>query len=101
MVERIDHPIHSTVDEKRILLCGRVIKKGPGFLVPNNQMTFNDIDSLIAGTDSVKPMFVPMDVEEGDFIYYHKDGGEDIFLDGRHYVVVQYTSVRLFVRKEG
>jgi len=106
LVERIDHAIQSAggialpINDKRMLLCGRVVKKGPGFLVPNNQMAINDVETILAGTDSLRPMFVPLDVEEGDFVYYHKDGGEDIFLEGKHYVVVSYSSVRLFVRDD-
>ena len=68
--------------------------------MPNNQQTINDIESIVAGTDSVRPMFVPLDVDEGDLVYYHRDGVYDIFLEGKRYNVVPYPSVRLFMRKD-
>jgi hypothetical protein len=54
------------VPEDKSLRCGRVIRKGPGFLMPNNQNLANEVDSLISGSEgTVKALFVPLDIDEG------------------------------------
>lgn len=77
---------------------GRIVKKGPGFLVPNSQAIVSEMDSLISGSDTVKPLFVPMDVEEGDHVYYQKDAGDPIILDGKDYLIIPYMAIRLFIK---
>jgi hypothetical protein len=77
-----------------------VINKGPGFLLPFPKEHGDDVTALISGTQSC-PIYLPLDVEKEDVVYFPKNSMEPIKLDGRQYYVVPYPAIKVFVREEG
>ena len=82
---------------EQTLVCGRVIQTGPGFLLPVVTDDSNDINSIISGKTE-KPNYIPLDVMEGDTVYYHKNTGDDIYLNGKNYSIIAYPAIKLFLR---
>lgn len=80
---------------------GRVVKKGPGFLVPfpAENAQFEDIAAIIGETKD-KAKFIPLDIEVNDIVYFVKEAGESVFINQRQYVIVPYIAIKLFIRKE-
>lgn len=93
--------IPDTHKEEQDLICGKVIRTGPGFLIP--QTAEHDVSTVLGESSSlqVKAQFIPLDVKEGDMVYYNKGAGEEIMLNGKIYVILPYPMIKLFIRSEG
>jgi chaperonin GroES len=89
--------IPETAERKEKLACGKVVQKGPGFLIPNVIGQESDLD-VVLERETVKHKFIPLDVQERDIVYYNKEAGEEIRLNGKDYVIVPYPAIRLFIR---
>ena len=86
---------------KSDLLLGRVVQKGPGFLIPATEKAEkDDLHAILNGKSEERPIFIPLDLQEGDVVYFPKEVGDEIFLDGKSYKVVPYPAMRLFIREE-
>ena len=81
------------------LVRGVVVNKGPGFLLPFPKEHNDDVTALISGTQS-SPIYLPLDVEKEDVVYFPKSAMEPVMLDGVQYYVVPYPAVKVFVRDE-
>jgi len=80
------------------LVVGTVIQKGPGFLIPS-QKQGNDIESILEGDGQMKMSFIPLDIEEGDKVYFKRHAADNIMLNGKDYLVIPYTAIKVFIRK--
>jgi co-chaperonin GroES (HSP10) len=76
---------------------GKVIDKGPGFLTPHASTVDSEVDRLIKGEESI-PQYIPLDIENGDKVYYEKSHAEDIFLEGKRYIIIPYVAIKLYIR---
>jgi len=89
----------TTTKTETDLVQGIVINKGPGFLLPFPKEHHDDVTALISGTQS-SPVYLPLDVEKEDVVYFPKSSMEPIMLDGTQYYVVPYPAIKVFVREE-
>lgn len=106
LIEKIDKEMKSKSglvmpESKDNLVCGRVVQIGPGFLLPQitNDPAMDDLANIL-GESNTKPKFIPLDIKENDVVYYHKDAGEEIYLNGKLYVILPYVAIKLFTRDD-
>lgn len=85
-----------TVKDNVTLARGSVIAKGPGFLLPS-YMENDEMASLLEQQDAVKVRYIPLDVNEGDTVYFNKDAADAVLLDGKQYLILPYGQIRLVV----
>ena len=81
------------------LVRGVVINKGPGFLLPFPKNHEDDLSTLL-NESHTSPIYLPLDVENGDVVYFPKGSMEPIMLDGEQLGVVPYPSIKVYMRDE-
>jgi len=81
------------------LVRGTVKNKGPGFLLPFPKNHEDDVAVLLNETRN-SPIYLPLDVEIGDTVYFPKGSMEPIILDGKQYHIVSYPAIKVFTRDE-
>jgi co-chaperonin GroES (HSP10) len=83
-------------DETR-LARGTVKNKGPGFLLPFPKQS-DDVTALLENQPS--PMYLPLDIEIGDTVYFNKSAAETVMLEGQLFHVVPYPEIKLYTRRQ-
>ena len=66
------------------LVRGVVINKGPGFLLPFPRTQEDDLSALL-NQSNTSPIYLPLDVEKEDIVYFPKGSTEPIMLDGEQF----------------
>ena len=80
------------------IACGKVVQKGPGFLLPFPfESEQDEITALVEGR-KVQAKFIPLDIEEGDIVYYTKEAADEVFLENKHYIIIPYLAIKLYLR---
>ena len=89
----------SCAKKHNTLKCGKVIKTGPGFLIPSHVDNDNDLGSInLYGKNKMKAQFIPLDIHEGDIIYYDNGVSKQLMLNGKIYMIVSYNNINVFIR---
>lgn len=84
------------VQERQKVLCGYVIKVGPGYPIP----AVSDYDeSWQKRKDSLK--YFPLQAQVGDLAVYLQDSGTEIEFSNEKYVIVPFQAILLLLRDEG
>jgi co-chaperonin GroES (HSP10) len=84
--------------EESRLMRGLVKAKGPGFLLPFPRQS-DDLAALIESQPA--PMYLPLEVEIGDVVYFSKGSLETVMLDGQAYHLISYPSIKMYTRDPG
>lgn len=88
----------SVKDDVKKLSKGKVVGKGKGFVLPTPvepdemKILTGDIDK-----DSVSVKYVPLEVSEGDTVYFNMESAEEVMLDGNIYYVLNFHAIKLAV----
>lgn len=85
-----------TVREKEKVQGGRVVKKGPGYPIPDSSGQGDD-----AWTEKKSALkYMPLEAAEGDYAIFLRNEAIEIEFEGRKYVIVPYSSILALVRTE-
>lgn len=83
------------VQEKEKIQSGYVVKTGPGYAMPNP--VYED-EPWSEKKDPIK--YIPLQVEEGDYVIFMKSQGIEVEFEEETYVIVPHAAILLIVRNE-
>ena len=84
-----------SVQEKEKIQSGFVVKAGPGYAIPNPSY---DDEPWSTSKETIK--YIPLQVEEGDYVIFMKSQGIEVEFEDRNYVIVPHAAILLIVRSE-
>lgn len=84
-----------SVQEREKIQSGYVVKTGPGYAVPNPGY---DDEPWSEKKDAIK--YIPLQVEEGDYVIFMKAQGIEVEFEERKYIIVPHAAILLIVRNE-
>lgn len=87
----------ATVTEKEKVGTGRVIRVGPGHLMPNPDYT--EGDPVTQPAESVR--YLPLQAQSGDFAFYLRKESIEINYQEKTYIIVPHSAILALVRSEG
>lgn len=82
-----------TVKEKEKVQGGKIVKKGPGYPVP-------DVSSMEPWAEKKGIKYFPLEAQEGDYAIYLRNDAIEIEFEGKKYVIVPHASILALVRTE-
>ena len=83
----------ATVKEKEEIQSGYIIKTGPGYPIPSQ-----DIEESWKGTSETK--YIGMQAQEGDLAIFLKSRAYDIEFENEKYLIVSHGAILLLIRDE-
>ena len=83
-----------TVQEKEEIQSGYIIKTGPGYPIPSQ-----DIDESWKESSS-EPKYMGMQAEEGDLAIFLKSRAYDIEFEDVSYLIVPHSAILLLIRDD-
>ncbi len=87
----------ATVTEKEKVGTGRVVRVGPGHLMPNPDYTEGDPVAIPA--ESVR--YLPLQAQTGDFAFYLRKESIEIKYQEKTYIIVPHNAILALVRSDG
>lgn len=84
----------ATVQEKEEIQSGYVIKTGPGYPIPSQ-----DLDELWK-EDAGETRYIGMQAKEGDLAIFLKDRAHEIEFENEKYLIVPHSAILLLIRDE-
>ncbi len=81
-----------TVREKEKVQGGKIMKKGPGYPIPDAS------EEPWREKKSVK--YMPIEAQEGDYAIFLRNEAVEIEFEGKKYVIVPYSSILALLRTE-
>ncbi len=83
-----------TVKEKEEIQSGYVVKTGPGYPIPSNEMD----ESWKENVDETR--YIGMQAREGDLAIFLKSSAHEIEFENEKYLIVPHGSILLLIRDE-
>ncbi|HKL18048.1 MAG TPA: co-chaperone GroES family protein [Halalkalibaculum sp.] len=83
-----------TVKEKEEIQSGYVIKTGPGYPIPSNELD----ESWKENVDETR--YIGMQAKEGDLAIFLKSSSHEIEFENEKYLIVPHGSILLLIRDE-
>lgn len=83
----------ATVKEKEEIQSGYILKKGPGYPIPNN-----DIEEAWKGNEDTK--YLGLQAEEGDLAIFLQSRAFEIEFENEKYLIVPHSAILLLIRDE-
>ena len=84
------------IESKEKVQGGYVVKTGPGYLIPDP----GGLSDEPWGDKRHEPKYLPLQVEEGDYVLFLRKAAIDIDFEGEKYVLLPYSSILLIVRED-
>lgn len=84
----------ATVKEKEDIHSGYVIKAGPGYPIPSNEIDESWKE------DTSETRYIGMQAEEGDLAIFLKDQAHEIEFENEKYLICPHGAVLLLIRDE-
>jgi chaperonin GroES len=81
-----------TVKEKEKVQGGRVVKKGPGYPIPE--------PGGVEPWAKAPSKYFPLEAQEGDYAIFLRNEAIEIEFEGTKYVIVPHSSILALVRTE-
>jgi len=85
-----------SVREKEKVATGRVVKVGPGYVIPNPN--FTDDEPWSAPKDPMR--YIPLQTREGDYAMFLREQAIEIEFEEQKYLIVPQSAVLMLVRDE-
>ena len=85
------------IEEKQKVQSGFVIKIGPGYPLPE---PFDNSDEPWGKSERKDTRYLPLQVEEGDFILFLRKSAIEIEFEKRKYLIVPQSAILLIVRED-
>lgn len=74
---------------------GYVVKAGPGYLMPSP----DTLSQESWDEHQAEPKFIPLQVDEGDYVLYLRKAAIEINFEGEKYLIVPYSAILIIVRE--
>lgn len=84
------------VQEREKIQSGYVVKTGPGYALPNPE--YSDEEPWARKGAPVR--YIPLQVEEGDYVLFMKNQGIEVEFEQQKYLIVPHAAILLIVRNE-
>jgi len=85
------------IEEKQKVQSGFVIKTGPGYALPD---PIDSSDEPWDKNERKDTRYLPLQVEEGDFILFLRKSAIEIEFEKKKYLIVPQSSILLIVRDD-
>ena len=85
------------IEEKQKIQSGVVIKTGPGYPLPDPS---DSGDEPWDDRNRKDPKYLPLQVEEGDFILFLRKSAIEIEFEKKNYLIVPQSAILLIVRND-
>lgn len=85
-----------SVREKEKVATGRVVKVGPGYVIPNPN--FTEDEPWAAPKDPMR--YIPLQTREGDYAIFLREQGIEVEFEEKKYLIVPQSAVLMLVRDE-
>lgn len=83
----------ATVKEKEEIQSGYILKTGPGYPIPSN-----DIEEAWKGNEDTR--YLGLQANEGDLAIFLKSRSHEIEFENEKYLIVPHTAILLLIRDE-
>lgn len=83
----------ATVKEKEEIHSGYVVKTGPGYPIPSNE-----VDEVWKETSGTK--YIGMQAQEGDLAIFLKSKAHEIEFENEKYLICPHAAILLLIRDE-
>ena len=84
------------IEEKEKVQSGFVFKTGPGYPLPDP----SDISEEPWSQSKKDARYVPLQVEEGDYVIFLRKSGIEIEFEGKTYLILPQSAILLIVRDD-
>ena len=85
-----------SVREKEKVATGRVVKVGPGYVIPNPN--FTDDEPWSTPKDPMR--YIPLQTREGDYAMFLREQAIEVEFEEKKYLIVPQSAVLMLVRDE-
>lgn len=85
-----------SVREKDKVATGRVVKVGPGYVIPNPN--FTDDEPWSTPQDPMR--YIPLQTREGDYAMFLREQAIEVEFEEKKYLIVPQSAVLMLVRDE-
>lgn len=86
----------ATVAEKEKIQSGRVVKVGPGYVIPNPDYSS---EPWASQKDAVR--YLPLQAKAGDHAFFLRSEGIEIQFEEEDYIIVPHSAIVALVRHHG
>ncbi len=86
-----------TVKEKDKIMCGRIVKVGPGYPV-NDPSVILEEPWKQRNTEAIK--YIPLQAQEGDYAFFLKDASLEIEFEEKKYLIVPHSALVALIRTQ-
>lgn len=84
----------ATVVERERVGIGRVVKVGPGYLMPNPE--YSESEPWASPKEAVR--YLPLQAQPGDYAFFLKKDAIELAYANRNYVIVPHSALLALVR---
>lgn len=84
----------ATVKEKEEIQSGYVVKTGPGYPIPSNELDEPWKE------DTSKTQYIGMQAQKGDLAIFLKSQSHEIEFENEKYIITPHSSILLLIRDE-
>lgn len=84
----------ATVAEKEKIHSGRVVKIGPGYVIPNPEFSG---EPWAAQKEAVR--YLPLQAQTGDHAFFLRKEGLEVQFEGEEYIIVPHAAILALVRE--
>jgi co-chaperonin GroES (HSP10) len=85
-----------SVREKEKVATGRVVRVGPGYVIPNPN--FSDEEPWSTPKDPMR--YIPLQTREGDYAMFLREQAIEVEFEEKKYLIVSQSAVLMLVRDE-
>lgn len=85
-----------SVREKEKVATGRVVRVGPGYVIPNPN--FTDEEPWSTPKDPMR--YIPLQTREGDYAMFLREQAIEVEFEEKKYLIVPQSAVLMLVRDE-
>lgn len=82
------------VAEKEKVQSGTIIKIGPGYPIPNHDITDREPWQM----PKIENHYFPLQAKEGDYCIFLRNSGVEITYEGKKYIVVSHSVILVLLR---
>ncbi len=86
----------ASVKEKEKIHSGRVVRVGPGYVMPNPEYSEGEPWSQSQG-EAVR--YLPLQAKPGDFAFFMRKEAIELTFEGRNYLIVPHSAILALVRQ--
>jgi co-chaperonin GroES (HSP10) len=86
----------ATVAEREKVRSGRVVRVGPGYVIPNPE--YSEGEPWAPSRDAVR--YLPMQARPGDYAFFLRKEAIELAWEGRTYLIVSHGAILALIRDD-